>query len=194
MNLEKMVGLKRRERVNVQDLDLQETVVYINRISKVVKGGKRFRFSSIVVVGDMKGYVGVGHGKGPEIADAIKKASENARKNITKIGVIDGTIYHEVTGKCSASKVFMKPASKGTGIIATNKIRAILEYAGIRDILTKSLGSNTAINLVYATLDGLLKLKDADWVFKRRGIEKKVSEKGKKVEVKSKERRVKSEE
>lgn len=172
MNLEKMVGLKRRERINIQDLDLQETVVNINRISKVVKGGKRFKFSSIVVVGDMKGYVGVGYGKGPEIADAIKKASENARKNVTRISVIDGTIPHEVTGKCSASKVLMKPASKGTGIIATGKIRAILEYAGIRDILTKSLGSNTAINLVYATLDGLLKLKNPDWILKRRGIKK----------------------
>ena len=172
MNLEKMVGLKRRERINIQDLDLQETVVNINRISKVVKGGKRFKFSSIVVVGDMKGYVGVGYGKGTEIADAIKKASENARKNVTRVSVIDGTIPHEVTGKCSASKVLMKPASKGTGIIATGKIRAILEYAGIRDILTKSLGSNTAINLVYATLDGLLKLKNPDWILKRRGIKK----------------------
>lgn len=176
MNLEKMIGLKKRERINIQDLDLQETVVNINRISKVVKGGKRFKFSSIVVVGDMKGYVGIGHGKGLEIADAIKKASENARKNITRVSVIDGTIPHEVIGKCSASKVYMKPASKGTGIIATNKIRAILEYAGIRDILTKSLGSNTAINLVYAALDGLLKLKDPGWIFKRRGIkEEKVS-------------------
>jgi len=172
MNLEKMVGLKRRKRINIQDLDLQETVVNINRISKVVKGGKRFKFSSIVVVGDMKGYVGVGYGKGPEIADAIKKASENARKNVTNICVIDGTIPHEVMGKCSASKVLMKPASKGTGIIATSKIRAILEYAGIRDILTKSLGSNTAINLVYATLDGLLNLKNPDWISKRRGIKK----------------------
>lgn len=172
MNLEKMVGLRRRERINIQDLDLQETVVNINRISKVVKGGKRFKFSSIVVVGDMKGYVGVGYGKGPEIADAIKKASESARKNVTRVSVIYGTIPHEVTGKCSASKVLMKPASKGTGIIATGKIRAILEYAGIRDILTKSLGSNTAINLVYATLDGLLKLKNPDWILKRRGIKK----------------------
>jgi small subunit ribosomal protein S5 len=170
MNLEKMVGLRRRLRVNIQDLDLQETVVDINRISKVVKGGKRFKFSSIVIVGNMKGYVGVGHGKGQEIADAIKKASENARKNITKVNVIDGTIPHEVLGKCSASKVLLKPASKGTGIIATSKIRAILEYAGIRDILTKSLGSNTAINLVYATLDGLLKLSDPKKIMERRKI------------------------
>jgi len=168
MNLEKMVGIKKRERVNIQDIDLEETVIDINRISKVVKGGKRFKFSSIVVVGDKKGYVGVGYGKGPEIADAIKKASENARKNVTKINVIDGTIPYEVIGKCSASKVFMKPASKGTGIIATSKIRAILEYAGIRDILTKSLGSNTAINLVYATLNGLLNLKDPKWFIHRR--------------------------
>jgi len=169
MNLEKMVGLQRRKRINIQDLDLEETVVYINRISKVVKGGKRFKFSAIVIVGDKKGHVGVGHAKGPEIADAIKKSSENARKNITAINIINGTIPYEVTGKCSASKVFMKPASKGTGIIATSKIRAILEFVGIRDILTKSLGSNTAINLVYATLDGLLKLKDPDWIKERRG-------------------------
>lgn len=172
MNLEKMVGLKRRKRINIQDLDLQETVVDINRISKVVKGGKRFKFSSIVIVGNMKGYVGIGYGKGPEIADAIKKASENARKNITKINVIEGTIPHEVIGKCSASRVFLKPASKGTGIIATSKIRAILEYAGIRDILTKSLGSNTAINLVYATLDGLLKLSDPQTILERRRVKK----------------------
>jgi len=173
MNLEKMVGLKRRKRVSVQELDLEETVVDINRISKVVKGGKRFKFSSIVVVGDMKEHVGVGHGKGLEIADAIRKASENARKNITKINVVNGTIPYEIIGKCNASKVLLKPASKGTGIIAANKIRAILEYAGIKDILTKSLGSNTAINLVYATLDGLLKLKHPDWILRQRGGEKK---------------------
>ncbi|OQX56372.1 MAG: 30S ribosomal protein S5 [Candidatus Cloacimonas sp. 4484_209] len=165
-----MLGFKKRKKVNVQDLDLQETVVHINRISKVVKGGKRFKFSSIVVVGDMNGYVGVGHGKGQEIADAIKKASENARKNVTKVNVIDGTIPYEIVGKCSASKILMKPASKGTGIIATGKIRPVLEYAGIKDILTKSLGSNTAINLVYATLDGLLKLKSPDEIMKLRGV------------------------
>jgi small subunit ribosomal protein S5 len=179
MNLEKMVGLRKRERVNIQDLDLQETVININRISKVVKGGKRFKFSSIVVVGDMKGYVGVGYGKGPEIADAIKKATENARKNVTKVNVIDGTIPHEIIGVCSASRVLMKPASKGTGIIATSKIRAILEYSGIRDILTKSLGSNTAINLVYAALNGLLKLKDVDKIMERRGVRNEKLERGK---------------
>ncbi len=179
MNLEKMVGLRKRERVNIQDLDLQETVININRISKVVKGGKRFKFSSIVVVGDMKGYVGVGYGKGPEIADAIKKATENARKNVTKVNVVDGTIPHEVIGVCSASRVLMKPASKGTGIIASSKIRAILEYAGIRDILTKSLGSNTAINLVYAALSGLLELKDVDKIMERRGARNEKIERGK---------------
>ncbi len=176
MNLEKMVGLKKRKRVSVQELDLEENVVDINRISKVVKGGKRFKFSSIVVVGDMKEHVGVGHGKGLEIADAIRKASENARKNISKISVIDGTIPYEIIGKCSASKVLLKPASKGTGIIATSKIRTVLEYAGIKDILTKSLGSNTGINLVYATLDGLLKLKQPDWILKQRGKGKGVVE------------------
>jgi small subunit ribosomal protein S5 len=181
MNLEKMIGFQRRRRVNIQDLDLEESVVHINRISKVVKGGKRFKFSSIVVVGDKKQHVGVGHGKGPEIADAIRKASENARKNITRINVVDGTIPHEILGKCSASKVFMKPASKGTGIIATSKIRAILEFAGIRDILTKSLGSNTAVNLVYATLDGLLQLKDPKWIMKRRGKGKEHTAKGSKT-------------
>jgi small subunit ribosomal protein S5 len=178
MNLEKMIGFRRRQRVSIQDLDLEEAVVHINRISKVVKGGKRFKFSSIVVVGDKKQHVGVGHGKGPEIADAIRKASENARKNITRINVADGTIPHEIIGKCSASKVYMKPASKGTGVIATSKIRTILEFAGIRDILTKSLGSNTAVNLVYATLDGLLQLKDPEWIMRRRGKEKDTAGKG----------------
>lgn len=173
MNLEKIVGLKKRKRINIQDLELEESVIDINRISKVVKGGKRFRFSSIVVVGDMTSHVGIGHGKGQEIASAIKKAAENARRNVTKVCVLDGTIPYEVIGRCSASKVFMKPASKGTGIIATSKIRAILEYAGIRDILTKSLGSNTAINLVYATLDGLLQLEDPELILKRRGVKPK---------------------
>lgn len=148
----------------------EDRVVSINRVTKVVKGGRRFRFAALVVVGDHNGTVGFGLGKAQEVPDAIKKAVEDAKKNLVKIAVVNNTIPHTVTGEFGAGKVFLRPASQGTGVIAGGAVRTICELAGIHNILSKSLGSKSPINMVRATFAGLESLKTREDVAALRGV------------------------
>lgn len=154
-----------------QDKQFEERVVAINRVTKVVKGGRRFRFSALVVVGNKQGQVGFGTGKAQEVPDAIKKAIESAKTNMIQIPIVGSTIPHAITGEFGAGKVFLKPASEGTGIIAGGAVRQIFELAGINDILSKSIGSRTPINMVRATFAGLKELRTAEQVAALRGVD-----------------------
>ena len=157
------------ERIDADSLELQEKIVSINRVAKVVKGGRTFRFSVLVVVGDGNGHVGAGTGKAAEIPDAVRKAIDDAKKNMINVPMVNTTIAHEVIGEFGAGRVLLKPAKEGTGVIAGGAVRAVVELAGIKDIRTKCLRSNNKKNVVRATIAGLAGLKEAEAVAKLRG-------------------------
>ena len=155
--------------IDASKLDLKEQVININRVTKVVKGGRNFRFAALVVVGDENGHVGVGTGKAQEVPEAIRKAIEDAKKKIIKVPMVGTTIPHRIRGHYGAGKVLIMPASEGTGVIAGGPVRAVLELAGVKDVRAKSLGTNNSRNMVNATLEGLMALKTVEEVAKKRG-------------------------
>ena len=155
--------------LDANTLELEEKVVSINRVAKVVKGGRTFRFSAVVVVGDKNGHVGVGNGKASEVPDAIKKAIEEAKKNLVEVPVVNTTVPHEFVGTFGSAKVMLKPAAEGTGVIAGGSVRPVLELAGYKNIRTKVIGTNNPRNVVYATIAGLQKMQTVEAVAKKRG-------------------------
>ncbi|WP_299627688.1 30S ribosomal protein S5 [uncultured Tenacibaculum sp.] len=165
-----MLGYKNVERVKPSGLELVDRLVGVQRVTKVTKGGRAFGFSAIVVVGDGKGVVGHGLGKSKDVSSAIAKAVEDAKKNLVRIPLLNGTLPHEQKGKFGGAKVFIKPASNGTGVIAGGAVRAVLESVGVHDVLSKSQGSSNPHNVVKATFDALLQLRSAETVARQRGI------------------------
>ncbi len=157
--------------VNPEEQPLEDTVVKIYRCAKVVKGGRRFSFAALVVVGNKAGNVGIGYGKANEVPMSVEKAIKDAKKSMNQIALVGKTIPHQVTGRYRATKIIMVPANPGTGVIAGSSARAVLEYAGVQDVLTKVVGSTSAKNVVKATMDGLLKLRDQEMVKALRGVE-----------------------
>ena len=161
--------MERKPRRDREPKEFEERVVTINRVTKVVKGGRRFRFAALVVIGDKKGRVGFGTGKANEVPDAIKKAIEDAKKNVFTVPVVNTTIPHEITGIYGAGEIFLRPASEGTGVIAGGAVRDVLELAGVNDVLSKCIGSRTPINMVRATITALQSLKTVEQVARLRG-------------------------
>lgn len=166
---EKGERTKKQERIDAEVLELEEKVVFLNRVAKVVKGGRNFRFSALVVVGDENGHVGVGTGKSIEIPEAIKKGIEDAKKNMVSVAIVGTTVPHEIYGRFGTGKVLIMPAKEGTGVIAGGPARAVLELAGLKDVRAKSLGSNNPRNMVNATINGLASLRTAEDIAKLRG-------------------------